>query len=148
MDDFAAKPGAPNSYGLVQGEANAIQPGKRPLSSMTPTIVLRQGRLYLVAGSPGGPRIISTVLQVLLNIFDFGMNVQEAVDWPRFHHQWLPDKLYVERGFSPDTVRLLETLGHTVENARSIGEVAAILSGGAWLEGAADSRSEGQAAGY
>jgi len=148
MDDFAAKPGAPNSYGLVQGEANAIQPGKRPLSSMTPTIVLRQGRLYLVAGSPGGPRIISTVLQVLLNVFDFGMNVQEAVDWPRFHHQWLPDKLYVERGFSPDTVRLLEARGHTVENARSIGEVAAILSSGAWLEGAADSRSEGQAAGY
>ena len=148
MDDFAAKPGAPNSYGLVQGEANAIQPGKRPLSSMTPTIVLRQGRLYLVAGSPGGPRIISTVLQVLLNVFDFGMNVQEAVDWPRFHHQWLPDKLYVERGFSPDTVRLLEARGHTVENARSIGEVAAILAGSAWLEGAADSRSEGQAAGY
>lgn len=148
MDDFAAKPGAPNSYGLVQGEANAIQPRKRPLSSMTPTIVLRDGRLYLVAGSPGGPRIITTVLEVLLNVFDFGMNVQEAVDWPRFHHQWLPDKLSIERGFSPDTIRLLEARGHTVENARSIGEVAAILLNGAWLEGAADSRTEGKAAGY
>ena len=148
MDDFAAKPGAPNNDGLVYGQANAIQPRKRPLSSMTPTIVLRDGRLYLVLGSPGGPRIITTVLEVLLNVFDFGMNVQEAADWPRFHHQWLPDKLYMERGFSPDTIRLLEARGHTVENARSIGEVAAILLNGAWLEGAADSRTEGKAAGY
>jgi gamma-glutamyltranspeptidase/glutathione hydrolase len=84
----------------------------------------------------------------LLNVFDSGMNVQEAVDWPRFHHQWLPDKLYIEPGFSPDTIRLLEARGHTIERTRSIGEVAAILAGGAWLEGAADSRSEGKAAGY
>ncbi|MBM3745551.1 MAG: gamma-glutamyltransferase, partial [Acidobacteria bacterium] len=96
MDDFAVKPGAPNYYGLIQGERNAIAPRKRPLSSMTPTIVLRDGNLYLVAGSPGGPRIISTVLQVLLNVLDFGMNIQEAADWPRFHHQWLPDKLLME----------------------------------------------------
>jgi gamma-glutamyltranspeptidase/glutathione hydrolase len=148
MDDFAAKPGHPNLFGLVQGEPNAVQPGKRPLSSMTPTIVVRDGRLYLVAGSPGGPRIISTVLQVLLNVFDFGMNIQDAVDWPRFHHQWLPDTLNMEPGFSPDTIRLLEERGHAVERARSIGEVAAIRAEGGWLEGAADSRTESAAAGY
>lgn len=148
MDDFAAQPGTPNRKGLVQGEANAIAPGKRPLSSMTPTIVLRQGRLYLVAGSPGGPRIITTVLQVLLNVLDFGMNLQDAVDRPRFHHQWLPDELYVEPGFSPDTLALLESRGFRLEQAPSIGEVAAILSDGGWLQGAADSRVEGKAAGY
>jgi len=148
MDDFAAQPGAPNRKGLVQGEANAIAPGKRPLSSMTPTIVLRQGRLYLVAGSPGGPRIITTVLQVLLNVLDFGMNLQDAVDRPRFHHQWLPDELYVEPGFSPDTLALLESRGFRLEQAPSIGEVAAILCDGGWLQGAADSRVEGKAAGY
>jgi len=148
MDDFAARPGAPNSYGLVQGERNAIQPGKRPLSSMTPTIVLRDGRLYLVVGSPGGPRIITTVLEVLINVLDFGMEIQAAVDWPRFHHQWLPDKLYLEGGFSPDTAALLEARGHTLERVGSIGEVAAILVAEKWLEGAADSRVEGKAAGY
>jgi gamma-glutamyltranspeptidase/glutathione hydrolase len=148
MDDFAAKPGAPNYYGLIQGERNAIQPRKRPLSSMTPTMVLKDGQLYLVAGSPGGPRIISTVLQVLLNVLDFGMGIQEAVDWPRFHHQWLPDRLLVERGFSPDTVALLEARGHQVERVRSIGEVAAILVAEGRLEGAADSRVEGKAAGH
>ena len=148
MDDFAVKPGAPNMYGLIQGDRNAIQPRKRPLSSMTPTIVLKEGRPYLVAGSPGGPRIISTVLQVLLNVLDFGMDVQEAVDWPRFHHQWLPDRLLMERGFSPDTVALLERRGHQVERVRALGEVAAILVREGRLEGAADSRAEGKAAGY
>ncbi len=148
MDDFAAKPGAPNSYGLVQGEANAIAPHKRPLSSMTPTIVLRQGRPYLVVGSPGGPRIITTVLQVLINVLDFGMNIQEAVDRPRFHHQWLPDKLYMEPGFSPDTTALLRARGFTIEPVRSMGEAAAILIERGRLEGAADSRVEGKAAGF
>ena len=148
MDDFAAKPGTPNLYGLVQGEVNAIQPGKRPLSSMTPTIVLRDGRFYLVLGSPGGPTIINTVLQVLVNIVDFGMNVQEAVDWPRIHHQWLPDELRMEHGFSPDTVSLLKSRGHRIRTVSSMGEVAAILSDGVWLQGAADSRAEGTAKGY
>lgn len=148
MDDFAAKPGAPNSYGLVQGEVNAIAPGKRPLSSMTPTIVLRQGRLWLVIGSPGGPRIITTVLQVLINLLDFGMNLRQAVDWPRFHHQWLPDKLYMEPGFSPDTAALLRWRGFTIEPVRSMGEAAAILVEEGRLQGAADSRVEGKAAGY
>lgn len=148
MDDFTSKPGAPNYYGLIQGEANAIQPRKRPLSCMTPTIVLRGGRLYVILGSPGGPRIITTVLQVLVNILDFGMNLQDAVDWPRFHHQWLPDRLYVEPWFSPDTLALLESRGFQLEKVRSIGEVAAIRCEGGWIEGAADSRVEGKAAGY
>ncbi len=148
MDDFTAKPGSPNAAGLVQGEANAIQPGKRPLSSMTPTIVLRDGRLFLVAGSPGSGRIISTVLEVLLNVIDFGMNVRDAVDRPRFHHQWKPDTLFMEPGFSPDTLALLRGRGHNVETVSGIGEAAAILAEGGWLQGAADSRSEGKASGY
>jgi len=148
MDDFAARPGFPNAYGLVQGEANAIAPFKRPLSSMTPTVLLRNGRLYAVLGSPGGPRIITTVLQVIVNLLDFGMNVQEAVDWPRFHHQWLPDTLYMEPGFSPDTVALLRLRGFKTETVRSMGEVAAVLVEGGWLHGAADSRVEGLAAGF
>lgn len=148
MDDFAAKPGAPNLFGLVQGEANAIQPRKRPLSSMTPTIVLRNGRLYMVVGSPGGPRIITAVLETIQNVIDFGMNIQDAVDWPRFHHQWLPDTLYIETGISPDTAALLKARGYNVERIRSMGEVAAILAENGWLEGAADSRTESKAAGY
>ena len=101
MDDFAAKPGSANMFGLVQGEANAIKPGKRPLSSMTPTILVRDGKLFMVVGGPGGGRIITSVLQTILNVVDFGMNVQDAVDAPRFHHQWMPDKITMERGFSP-----------------------------------------------
>ncbi len=148
MDDFAAKPGEPNMYGLVQGEANAIQPGKRPLSSMTPTLVMRDGKPYLAAGSPGGPTIISTVLEVVLNVLDFGMNVQDAVNWPRFHHQWLPDELQVERGISPDTITLLESRGYKIRRVNSQGEAAAILFENGWLAGAADPRTEGTAEGY
>jgi len=149
MDDFAAHPGKPNMFGLVQGEANAIEPRKRPLSSMTPTIVLRDGKLYMVLGSPGGPRIITTVLNVLLNVVDFGMNMQEAVNAPRFHHQWLPDTLFVEPGISPDTQALLKARGYKIEPASSMGEAAAILvERNGWLQGAADPRTEGRAAGY
>jgi gamma-glutamyltranspeptidase/glutathione hydrolase len=148
MDDFAAKPGEPNAYGLVQGEANAIQPRKTPLSSMTPAIVLRDGKLYLVVGSPGGPTIINTVLEVIVNVIDFGMNVADAVDAPRLHHQWMPDVLKIERGFSPDTVALLKARGHTIEFENTQGEVAAIRVGDGWLEGSADSRTEGTAKGY
>ena len=148
MDDFAAKPGEANAYGLVQGEANAIQPRKTPLSSMTPTIVLRDGRLYLVVGSPGGPTIINTVLEVIANVTDFGMNVADAVDAPRLHHQWMPDVLTLERGFSPDTVALLKARGHTVEIENGQGEVAAIRVSDGWLEGSADPRTEGTAKGY
>src|SRR5690349_9735265 len=109
MDDFAAKPGTPNMFGLVQGETNAIAPGKRPLSSMTPTIVVKDGKLFMTAGAPGGSRISTAVMQVILNVLDFKMNVQDAVDFPRVHHQWQPDKLSLERNVSPDTVELLKS---------------------------------------
>lgn len=148
MDDFAAQPGTANMFGLVQGEANAIQPGKRPLSSMTPTIVTRDGKPFLVLGAPGGGRIITAVLQTFLNVVDFGMNVQDAVDAPRFHHQWQPDTLSLERGFSPDTIRLLEQRGHKVEITGGLGRVFAIVVDKGWLQGGADGRSYGKAAGY
>lgn len=151
MDDFAAKPGTPNMFGLVQGEANAIQPGKRPLSSMTPTIVLKDGRLFMTAGAPGGSRISTAVMQAILNVIDFGMNVQDAVDAPRLHHQWLPDKLYLERGVSPDTVALLKTRGYDVDYAPGVvlAQVAAIVNDGGWLQGGIDGRTAaGKAAGY
>jgi gamma-glutamyltranspeptidase/glutathione hydrolase len=148
MDDFAPKPGEANMYGLIQGEANAIAAGKTPLSSMTPTIVLKDGLPVLAAGSPGGPTIINSVLEVVVNVLDFGMNVQDAVNWPRFHHQWMPDELRMEPGFSPDTVAILEKRGYTVRRAASQGEVAAIHFGSGWLEGAADPRTEGTAEGH
>jgi gamma-glutamyltranspeptidase/glutathione hydrolase len=113
MDDFTSKPGTPNRYGLVQGEANAIAPRKRPLSSMTPTMVLKDGQLYFVLGTPGGPTIINTVLQTVLNVVDHGMGIQQAVDSPRIHHQWLPDEIRWESlGLNPDSRAALEKLGH------------------------------------
>src|SRR5216684_777670 len=115
MDDFSAKPGVPNSDGLIQGAANAIGPGKRPLSSMTPTIVVRNGKVVLVLGSPGSSKIITTVANVLMGVIDYGMNIQEAVNAPRFHNQWLPDVLNVERWFSPDTVQALQKMGYHVQ---------------------------------
>jgi len=148
MDDFAPKPGEANMYGLIQGESNAIQPRKTPLSSMVPTIVLRDGKPVLALGSPGGPTIINSVLEVIVNVLDFGMNVQDAVNWPRFHHQWLPDELRMEPGYSPDTVALLEQRGYTVRRVGAQGEVAAIAFGNGWLEGAADPRTEGTAEGH
>ncbi|MGE5644702.1 MAG: gamma-glutamyltransferase [Acidobacteriota bacterium] len=148
MDDFAARPGSPNMFGLLQGEANAIAPGKRPLSSMTPTIVLRGGKLYLVVGSPGGPRIIPAVLEVIQNVLDFKMDIQEAVARPRFHHQWLPDVLLLEQGIPREVADELRARGHNTERIRSMGEVAAILVQDGRLEGAADPRAEGKASGY
>jgi len=129
MDDFTAKPNTPNLFGLIQGEANAIQPGKRPLSAMTPTIVVRDGKPFMVLGAPGGPRITTAVLQVLLNVIDFRMNIQDAVDAPRFHHQWRPDKLFLEPGISPDTVALLEGMGHQVDHSPGVvlARISAIL---------------------
>jgi gamma-glutamyltranspeptidase/glutathione hydrolase len=114
MDDFSVKAGMPNSDGLIQGEANAIAPGKRPLSSMTPTLVVHDGQTYLVLGSPGSSKIITTVANVLMGVIDYGMNIQEAVNAPRFHNQWMPDVLNVEQWFSPDTVRTLEKMGYHV----------------------------------
>jgi len=150
MDDFTAKPGVPNTYGLIQGPANAISPGKRPLSAMTPTIVLKDGKLFLVLGSPGGPRIITTVANILMSVVDYGMNLQEALNAARFHHQWLPDEVYVERGASPDTAAMLQQMGHHVvtENYWSDGECIGIdLKTGERL-GASDVRNNGKAVGY
>jgi gamma-glutamyltranspeptidase / glutathione hydrolase len=150
MDDFAAKPGSPNAFGLIQGELNAIQPGKRPLSSMTPTILTRDGKFFMAVGAPGGSRIISAVLQVILNVVDFGMNAQDAVDAPRIHHQWQPDTLYLEPGISPDTVALLRSRGYDVDHAPGLvlARVEAIVNGGGWLQGGSDGRASGKAAGY
>ncbi|MGC1035080.1 gamma-glutamyltransferase [Pantoea agglomerans] len=150
MDDFSAKPGTPNVYGLVGGEANAVQPAKRPLSSMSPTIVAKGGKTWLVTGSPGGSRIITTVLQMVVNSIDFGMNVAEATNAPRFHHQWLPDQLRVEKGFSPDTLRLLETKGQYVKVLPSMGSTQSIMIGpDGMLYGASDPRSiDDLSAGY
>ena len=148
MDDFSAKPGSPNMFGLVQGEANRIEPGKRPLSSMTPAIVEKSGGFYLTLGAPGGATIINGVLQVLLNVLDHRMGIQDAVDRPRFHHQWKPDRISLEDGFSPDTVALLERRGHETAPIRSVAVVEAILFDGEWLQGASDGRGSGKAAGY
>jgi gamma-glutamyltranspeptidase/glutathione hydrolase len=149
MDDFTSKPGEPNMYGLRQSGKNAIEPRKRPLSAMSPTIVTKGGKLFLVVGSPGGPTIISTVLQVIANVVDFKMGLQQAVDFPRFHHQWLPDELRMEsHGFSPDTIELLKQRGHAVKFVGSQGRVMAIQAGENEMLGAADSRSEGTAEGY
>lgn len=150
MDDFAAKPGTPNLFGLVQGEANSIAPGRRPLSSMVPTIVLKDGKPFLVLGAPGGSRIITAVLQVMLNVMDFGMNIQDAIDFPRVHHQWKLDRLDIERGISPDTIALLKKAGYNIEESKPvvIARVEAILLSDGWLQGGHDERGSGKASGY
>jgi gamma-glutamyltranspeptidase/glutathione hydrolase len=149
MDDFSAKPGVPNMFGAVGGEANAIAPGKRMLSSMTPTIVTKDGKLELVIGAPGGTRIITGVMQAILHVLDFKLSMQDAIDAPRMHHQWMPDKLYLERGWSPDTVEILKRLGHNVETGTpSVSNVHGILVEDQWLQGAPDGRTNGKAAGY
>jgi gamma-glutamyltranspeptidase/glutathione hydrolase len=151
MDDFSSKPGVPNMFGLIQGPANAIGPKKRPLSAMTPTMVLKNGKLFLVLGSPGGPRIITTVANILMGVVDYGINIQEAVDAPRFHHQWMPDRIALEKSFSPDTTNMLETMGHKVERQDywSDGECIAIDPKTGERLGASDQRnSTGKAIGY
>jgi gamma-glutamyltranspeptidase / glutathione hydrolase len=153
MDDFAARPGAPNLFGLVQGERNKVEGGKRPLSSMTPTIVLQKdGSLWFAVGARGGPRIISAVLQTVINMVDHEMNIQQAIDAPRIHHQWLPDLLYHEPyGMSPDTRKILEMMGHKFnETPGNIAQATAIAieeKTGVRL-GAIDSRGDGEATGY
>ena len=159
MDDFSSKPGVPNSDGLVQGEANAIGPGKRPLSSMTPTIVAHEGRTVMVLGSPGSSKIITTVANVLIGVIDYGMNIQEAANAPRFHNQWLPDVVNVEKWFSPDTLSALRQMGYTIQTGISDGDIVR----GYWSDaeciaidektgerlGASDDRnSSGKAVGY
>ncbi|EJL48673.1 gamma-glutamyltranspeptidase [Rhizobium sp. CF122] len=164
MDDFTSKPGVPNLYGLVQGEANAIAPKKTPLSSMSPTIVTKNGKPFMVIGSPGGSRIITITLEAILNVIDFGMDISQAVNAPRIHHQWQPDKIYLEPyTLSPDTIRALIAMGHTLDDGSGPpqwGQAAGILvggksladiekGGGARYYGAMDSRAtEGSASGY
>ncbi len=153
MDDFAAKPGTPNMYGLIQGERNAVAPRKRPLSAMTPTIVLRKdGSLWFTIGSPGGPTIINTVLCVITNVIDYDMNIQQAIDAPRIHHQWLPDELTGEPyGLSGDTQRALTARGHTLAKQRTLGDAEGIMieeKTGVRLGATDPRRSDGLAAGY
>ncbi len=152
MDDFTSKPGVPNAFGLVQGKANAIAPGKRPLSSMSPTIVLKGGKLFMVTGSPGGSTIISTTLESILNVADFGMNMQQAVDAPRIHHQWLPHQVMVEPGYlTPESRRKLEAMGYHFHEEPAWGADEAILieQRTGEIEGANDRRRPaGLARGY
>jgi gamma-glutamyltranspeptidase/glutathione hydrolase len=143
LDDFAAKPMAPNAYGLVGFEANAPGPGKRPLSSMTPTIVLKDGKAMLVTGSPGGSRIITAVLNVVVNVIDHGKTVAQAVSAPRVHHQWVPDKLFVEPGLPAETIAALQARGHAVEVSPPFASVNSIAVTADGLVGAADARSRG-----
>jgi gamma-glutamyltranspeptidase / glutathione hydrolase len=150
MDDFSSKPGVPNAYGLIQGPANAIGPGKRPLSAMTPTIVLKDGKLFLVLGSPGGPTIITTVANILMGVVDFGLDIQEAVNAPRFHHQWLPDLILAEDRLSPDTEALLRAKGHKIKTRHfwGDGECIEVDSKTGERLGASDGRNNGKAVGY
>ncbi|MBV9084421.1 MAG: gamma-glutamyltransferase [Acidobacteriaceae bacterium] len=148
MDDFVAKPGAPNMFGLVGGDANAIQPGKRPLSSMTPTIITRDGKLFMVVGAPGGSRITTGVMEVILNVLDFHMNPQDAVDLPRFHEQWKPDFLYLQEGFPETAKEALKQMGYELRPIDSVARVEAIVVDGGMLQGGTESRYQGKVAGY
>jgi gamma-glutamyltranspeptidase / glutathione hydrolase len=165
MDDFSSKPGAPNVFGLIQGPANAIGPGKRPLSAMSPTIVLKNGKLFLVLGAEGGPTIITTVANVLMGVVDYGLNIEQAVNAPRFHNQWLPDETKLEKvGFSPDTIHILEHMGHKIAADAAIdampgqprsadeywGDAECIEIDGQTGErlGASDGRNNGKAVGF
>jgi gamma-glutamyltranspeptidase/glutathione hydrolase len=146
LDDFAAKPGVPNAFGLVGATANAPAPRKRPLSSMTPTIVMKDGKPYLVTGSPGGSRIITTVLQIILNVLDHGMNVADAVAAPRIHHQWLPDEVFAEKTYPEDTLKQLEARGHTFATRVPNTSANSILITPEGFAGAADTRTRGAVA--
>jgi gamma-glutamyltranspeptidase / glutathione hydrolase len=143
LDDFSAKPGVPNAYGLIGGDANAVEPKKRPLSSMSPTVVFKDGAPFLVTGTPGGSRIITTTLQLIMNVIDHGMNIAEATLAPRVHHQWLPDELRIEEGVSPDIIRILEQLGHEVSVQDAMGSTQSIMVTQAGLFGSSDPRTPG-----
>lgn len=140
MDDFSAKPGVPNGYGLIGGDSNAVEGGKRPLSSMSPTFVLKDGKISFVTGSPGGSRIITTVLQIIMNVIDHKMNIDEATHALRIHHQWLPDEIRVERGFNVDTKNILESLGHKVVEKAAMGSTQSIYKDEVGLFGSSDPR--------
>ncbi len=148
MDDFAAQPGVPNMFGLIGGDANAIEPGKRPLSSMTPTIITAKGKLFMVVGAPGGARITTGVTEVILDVLDFHMNPQEAVDLPRFHEQWQPEFLYLQHGFPQQTSEALQKMGYQIQPTGGVARVEAIVVKDGVLEGGTESRLDGKAAGY
>ena len=151
MDDFTVKPGAPNMYGLIQSPANAIAPGKRPLSAMSPTIVLKDDRLFLVLGSPGGPTIISTVANIIMGVLDYGLDIQQAVNAPRFHQQWMPDELRMEKfGFSPDTLSLLTKAGYKFNQTGYWGDAECIAVDPRTGDrlGASDGRNGGRSIGF
>jgi gamma-glutamyltranspeptidase/glutathione hydrolase len=143
MDDFSIKPGVPNAYGLISGELNTIEPGKRMLSSMTPTIVMKDGKTFLVTGSPGSSRIITATLQVIMNVIDHGMNIAEATNAVRIHHQWLPDELRIEKGLNGDTIRLLKAKGHNVVENKVMGSTQSVMSEDGKFYGASDPRRVG-----
>jgi len=150
MDNFNTNPGKADAAGIIEGDANAIAPNKRMITAMAPTMVFRQGKLFLVTGSPGSSRIISTVLQVILNVVDHGMNIQEAVNAPKVHHEWKPDELRIEKGISPDTVKILKEMGHNVVLRGPMGAATSIMidSVTGMRYGAADPRRDGLALGY
>jgi gamma-glutamyltranspeptidase/glutathione hydrolase len=148
MDDFSIKPGVPNMYGALGGEANAIVPGKRMLSSMTPTIVLEKGRPVIVAGTPGGTTIITSVFQTLVNMLEFNLSAEDAVNKPKFHHQWFPDQLFVEKDFPAAVLKQLEQMGHKVEKIESIGRTEVIRISGTKIEAIADKRADDSADGF
>ncbi len=148
MDDFAAKPGSPNMFGMIGADANAIEPGKRPLSSMTPTIITRDGKLFMVVGAPGGSRITTGVAEVILDVLDFHMNAQDAVDLPRFHEQWKPDFLYLQRGFNQKVSDELKQMGYDIKETEGVARVEAIVDRNGTLEGGTESRLNGKVAGY
>ena len=150
MDDFSAKPGVPNLFGLVGGEANAIEPEKRMLSSMTPTIIEKDNELFMVVGTPGGSTIITSVFQTFINVVEYGLPLKDAVHNPRFHHQWLPDMIFIEEdAISPEERENLEKMGHQIKTRGNIGRVEAILKHpNGKLEGVADRRGDDSAAGF
>lgn len=148
MDDFVSKPGAPNMFGMVGGDANAIEPGKRPLSSMTPTIITKSGKLFMAVGAPGGSRITTGVTEVILDVIDFHMNPQDAVDLPRFHEQWKPDFLYLQTGFPQATEQALKKMGYETKPTEGVARVEAIVVQNGRLEGGTESRLNGKVAAY
>jgi gamma-glutamyltranspeptidase/glutathione hydrolase len=148
MDDFSVKPGVPNMFGAVGGEANKIEPGKRMLSSMTPTIVLKNNKPFIVAGTPGGTTIITSVFQTLINIIDFGMNADDAVNKPKFHHQWLPDQVDIEKSFSEDVKADLKKMGYKLNERNGIGRTEVIKIVNGKLQTAADKRGDDSVAGH